>query len=83
MQVTKEQELKLDRNRKKFDIREEYFVRLLRSVLTADLRHPQRLNAAADEEWEPVRIPRPNGLPEWGVPPPEPPSSVDGVNKQS
>ncbi|KAG5338105.1 hypothetical protein E4T56_gene10284 [Termitomyces sp. T112] len=56
-QLTKEQELNLDRNRKKFDIREEYF----------------RLNAVAEDSWEPKRIPRPKGLPEWGVPPPEPP----------
>ncbi|KIK01284.1 hypothetical protein K443DRAFT_678539 [Laccaria amethystina LaAM-08-1] len=55
--VTKEQELKLDRNRKKFDIREEYF----------------KLSAQAEEEWEPRRIPRPKGVPEWGVPPTEPP----------
>ncbi|KAF9478464.1 hypothetical protein BDN70DRAFT_778187, partial [Pholiota conissans] len=56
--VTKEQELKLDKNRKKFDIREEYF----------------RLSAAANEDWEPKRISRPAGVPEWGVPPTEPPS---------
>ncbi|TFK36431.1 cytochrome c oxidase assembly protein COX16-domain-containing protein [Crucibulum laeve] len=56
--VSKEQELRLDQNRKKFDIREEYF----------------RLSAAADEDWEPKRIQRPKGLPEWGVPPTEPPS---------
>ncbi|KAF8967290.1 cytochrome c oxidase assembly protein COX16-domain-containing protein [Flammula alnicola] len=56
--VTKEEELKLDKNRKKFDIREEYF----------------RLSAAADEHWEPKRIARPKGVPEWGVPPTEPPS---------
>ncbi|EKM81323.1 hypothetical protein AGABI1DRAFT_16423, partial [Agaricus bisporus var. burnettii JB137-S8] len=49
-QVTKEQELGLKNNRKKFDIREEYF----------------RLNAVAEEDWEPKRIPRPKGLPEWG-----------------
>ncbi|TFK23455.1 hypothetical protein FA15DRAFT_670476 [Coprinopsis marcescibilis] len=55
-QVTKEQELRLDHNRKKFDIREEYF----------------RLSAAADEDWEPKRIQRPKGLPDWGVPPTEP-----------
>ncbi|CAA7271079.1 unnamed protein product [Cyclocybe aegerita] len=55
--VSKEQELNLKANRKKFDIREEYF----------------RLSAAADEEWEPKRIQRPKGLPEWGVPPTEPP----------
>lgn len=51
--VTKEQELKLNKNRKKFDIREEYF----------------RLSAAAGEDWEPKRIQRPKGLPEWGVAP--------------
>ncbi|KAF8633462.1 hypothetical protein AX15_001422 [Amanita polypyramis BW_CC] len=56
-QVTKEQELNLKRDRKKFDIREEYF----------------RLNAQADQEWENKRIARPKGLPEWGVPPTEPP----------
>ncbi|KAL0946381.1 hypothetical protein HGRIS_012611 [Hohenbuehelia grisea] len=57
-QVSKAEELRLDKNKKKFDIREEYF----------------RLSANADEEWEPKRIQRPKGLPEWGVPPPEPPA---------
>ncbi|KAL6301642.1 cytochrome c oxidase assembly protein COX16-domain-containing protein [Sparassis latifolia] len=57
-QVNKEEELGLAKNRKKFDIREEYY----------------RLNAAQDQEWEPKRIERPKGLPEWGVPPTEPPS---------
>ncbi|KAF5390657.1 hypothetical protein D9757_002765 [Collybiopsis confluens] len=52
-QVTKEQELGLDKERKKFDIREEYF----------------KLSAQADEGWESKRIQRPKGLPEWGVPP--------------
>ncbi|KAM6500059.1 Cytochrome c oxidase assembly protein COX16 domain containing protein [Amanita muscaria] len=55
-QVTKEQELKLKKDRKKFDIREEYF----------------RLNAQANEDWDNKRIARPRGLPEWGVPPTEP-----------
>ncbi|KAJ7366472.1 cytochrome c oxidase assembly protein COX16-domain-containing protein [Mycena albidolilacea] len=54
-QVTKEQELKLKHDRKKFDIREEY-----------------RLNAQPTEDWDMKRVPRPNGTPEWGVPPPEP-----------
>ncbi|ETW86362.1 lignin medium expressed protein 8 [Heterobasidion irregulare TC 32-1] len=58
-QLTKEQALGLDRNRKKFDIREEYF----------------NLSAAGDAEWEPKRIPRPKGLPEWGVPPEEQPDA--------
>ncbi|KAJ7938204.1 hypothetical protein B0H13DRAFT_2176111 [Mycena leptocephala] len=56
--VTKEQELKLEHNRKKFDIREEYF----------------RLSAQPDEDWDMKRVPRPKGTPEWGVPPPEPAS---------
>ncbi|KAJ7115530.1 hypothetical protein C8R43DRAFT_1138155 [Mycena crocata] len=56
MQVTKEEELKLDHNRKKFDIREEYF----------------RLSAQPEEDWDMKRVPRPKGTPEWGVPPPEP-----------
>ncbi|KAH9928464.1 cytochrome c oxidase assembly protein COX16-domain-containing protein [Epithele typhae] len=56
--MTKEQELRLAQDRKKFDIREEYF----------------KLNATAEHDWEPKRIQRPKGLPEWGVPPPEPPA---------
>ncbi|EKM54938.1 uncharacterized protein PHACADRAFT_194964 [Phanerochaete carnosa HHB-10118-sp] len=55
--VTKEQELGLAKNRRKVDIREEYY----------------RLSAAQDDVWENKRIPRPAGLPEWGVPPTEPP----------
>ncbi|KAH9980907.1 cytochrome c oxidase assembly protein COX16-domain-containing protein [Lactifluus volemus] len=58
-QMSREQELGLDKNKKKFDVREEYF----------------KLSAASQEEWEPKRIERPKGLPEWGVPPPPPPSS--------
>jgi len=49
----------LDKHRKKFDIREEYF----------------RLSSRADEDWEPKRIARPAGVPEWGVPPTEPPEN--------
>jgi len=59
--LNKEQELRLNKNRKRFDIREEYF----------------RLSAAANEDWEPKRIARPKGVPEWGVPPPEPLSRSD------
>ncbi|KAK7694103.1 hypothetical protein QCA50_003679 [Cerrena zonata] len=59
-QVNKEEELGLKKSKRKFDIREEYY----------------RLNTAVEEEWENKRIPRPAGLPEWGVPPTEPqPSS--------
>ncbi|KII88328.1 hypothetical protein PLICRDRAFT_41497 [Plicaturopsis crispa FD-325 SS-3] len=56
-QVSKEEALGLDKSRKQFDIREEYF----------------KLSAARDDNWEPKRIERPKGLPEWGVPPTEPP----------
>ncbi|KIY49900.1 hypothetical protein FISHEDRAFT_65037 [Fistulina hepatica ATCC 64428] len=53
--VSKEEELHLDKNRKKVDLREEYF----------------RLTQEADQNWEQRRVPRPKGLPEWGVPPTE------------
>ncbi|KAJ3722886.1 hypothetical protein C8R42DRAFT_578975 [Lentinula raphanica] len=57
LQMTKAQELGLDKQKKKFDIREEYF----------------KLSSKAEDDWEPKRIQRPKGLPEWGVPPTEPP----------
>jgi cytochrome c oxidase assembly protein subunit 16 len=56
-QVSKEEALGLDKNRKKFDIREEYY----------------RLSSAADDNWENKRVERPKGLPEWGVAPSQPP----------
>ncbi|PPQ75701.1 hypothetical protein CVT26_001742 [Gymnopilus dilepis] len=58
--VSKEEELKLNKRRKKFDIREEYF----------------RLSAGMEDDWEQKRIPRPAGVPEWGVPPSEPTSKA-------
>jgi len=73
--VTKEEELKLKKDRKKFDIREEYFVRFHSLSFFAQCTHCksiQRLSAQPNEDWEPKRIQRPNGLPEWGVPPTEP-----------
>ncbi|KAF9651478.1 hypothetical protein BDM02DRAFT_3184482 [Thelephora ganbajun] len=57
--VSKEQELGLGNRKRKFDIREEYFA--------------SKLSAKAAEDWEPKRIERPAGTPEWGVPPPESP----------
>ncbi|KAH8117127.1 cytochrome c oxidase assembly protein COX16-domain-containing protein [Phellopilus nigrolimitatus] len=56
--VSKEEELGLNKRKKKFDIREEYY----------------RIQSAADQEWEPKRIERPKGVPDWGVPPAQPPS---------
>ncbi|KAK7457012.1 Cytochrome oxidase assembly [Stygiomarasmius scandens] len=66
-QVTKEQELRLDKDRKKFDIREEYF----------------KLSAVADEDWEPKRIQRPKGVPEWGVAPTQPEQFPDQTSPKS
>ncbi|KAH7889206.1 cytochrome c oxidase assembly protein COX16-domain-containing protein [Phlebopus sp. FC_14] len=59
-QVSGEQALGLDRNKRKFDIREEYY----------------KLSAAGEQDWEPKRIARPKGVPEWGVPPTETSPSV-------
>ncbi|KAG1827602.1 cytochrome c oxidase assembly protein COX16-domain-containing protein [Suillus subaureus] len=56
-QISNEQALGLDRKKKKFDIREEYY----------------KLSAAGEQDWEPKRIARPNDFPELGVPPTEPP----------
>ncbi|KAI5122197.1 hypothetical protein M0805_002686 [Coniferiporia weirii] len=55
--VSKEEELGLNKRKKKFDVREEYY----------------RIQSAAAEDWEPKRIERPKGVPDWGVPPTEPP----------
>lgn len=73
--MTKEQELGLSKSKKKFDIREEYYVRARPTSVVFDiLKKCQRLSAAQDEVWENKRIPRPAGLPEWGVPPTESPT---------
>ncbi|KAF8577245.1 hypothetical protein K439DRAFT_565887 [Ramaria rubella] len=55
-EVSEEEQLKLKKNRKTLDLREEYF----------------KLQAKANEDWDSVRIPRPKGVPEWGVPPDPP-----------
>lgn len=83
-QLSKEQELGLSQNRRKVDVREEYFVslRCLGWCLSTRLTElvcfamVQKLASAADKDWEPKRIQRPKGLPEWGVPPPEPPADA-------
>ncbi|KAK0528351.1 Flavin-linked sulfhydryl oxidase of the mitochondrial IMS [Tilletia horrida] len=55
--VSKEEELRMSKDRRRIDVREEYF----------------RLSAQKSEDdweqWEPVRVPRPEGTPEWGVVP--------------
>jgi len=62
-QMSREQELGLNKNRKKFDVREAYF----------------KLSATSQEDWEPKRIERPKGLPEWGVAPAQPSSPPPDV----
>ncbi|KAI5453885.1 Cytochrome oxidase assembly [Naganishia albida] len=54
--VTKEEQLRMDKNRKRVDLKEEYY-RL------------QGLNSEknVDDDWENVRVPRPAGVPEWGT----------------
>ncbi|VDB89653.1 unnamed protein product [Peniophora sp. CBMAI 1063] len=57
--VSKEQQLKLEQSKKKFDLREAYF----------------NIQEKPEEDWNPEkRIPRPKGLPEWGVAPSGPPA---------
>ncbi|ETS60711.1 hypothetical protein PaG_04614 [Moesziomyces aphidis] len=53
--ISKEEELRMKKDRKRIDIREEYF----------------KLQSKQDEldEWEPKRIERPDGVAEWGVAP--------------
>ncbi|TFY61362.1 hypothetical protein EVG20_g7091 [Dentipellis fragilis] len=92
-QMSKEQELGLDKDRKKFDIREEYFVSpfLCSPIFRFTLVHtasplslsPQKLSASGEDEWEPKRIARPKGLPEWGVPPEEPPQKPSATPPSS
>ena len=75
--MSKAEALGLDKNKKKFDIREEYYVRLIYSLFSLvifGLTHLQKLSAAPDAEWENKRVPRPKGVPEWGVPPTNPTS---------
>ncbi|TDL24686.1 hypothetical protein BD410DRAFT_766095 [Rickenella mellea] len=57
-QMSKQEMLTMHKRRRNFDIREEYY----------------RLEAQGDKDWEPIRVKRPPGVPDWGVPPPEPPS---------
>ncbi|TKY87683.1 hypothetical protein EX895_003264 [Sporisorium graminicola] len=53
--ISKEEELRMKKDRKRIDIREEYF----------------KLQSKEDEldDWEPKRIERPEGVAEWGVAP--------------
>lgn len=82
--ISKEEELRMKKDRKRIDIREEYFVSghpwlkaltLTGVMLTISPLYlsiaTQRLQAKEDEldNWEPKRIERPDGVAEWGVAP--------------
>ncbi|KIK92805.1 hypothetical protein PAXRUDRAFT_829624 [Paxillus rubicundulus Ve08.2h10] len=62
-QLSQEEALRLDKSKKKFDIREEYY----------------KLNAITEQDWEQKRIARPKDVPEWGVPPTRPDVFPDQV----
>ena len=51
-------------------MREEYFVCNMYLLVNRELADDfsQRLQSAANDDWEIVRVPRPPGVPEWGVP---------------
>ncbi|KAF8416011.1 cytochrome c oxidase assembly protein COX16-domain-containing protein [Boletus edulis BED1] len=55
-QLSRGEALGLNRSKKRFDIREEYY----------------KLSAVGEQDWEPKRIARPRDVPEWGVPPTRP-----------
>lgn len=64
--LSHEEALGLRADRKPLDIREEYF-------------KLQSRNDGADD-WEPKRVPRPAGMPEWGGVPQAPPSGKEAVD---
>ncbi|KAK4684924.1 cytochrome c oxidase assembly protein subunit 16, partial [Tremellales sp. Uapishka_1] len=78
--MDKEEELGMSRERKRVDIREEYY-RLndpKSSLSSLDAAAPSSIPRAptkrpnmsftptSQDEYEPVRVPRPSGVPEWG-----------------
>ncbi|WFD31534.1 ubiquitinyl hydrolase 1 [Malassezia sp. CBS 17886] len=65
-ELSKEETLRLRHDRKKLDIREEYF----------------KMQAKEDEldNWEPKRVARPKGMPEWGGVPDAPPEGREAVD---
>jgi len=54
-QLSHDEALGLSDRKRRVDVREEYF----------------RMQSIKDDDWEIVRVPRPKGVPEWGVPPSE------------
>lgn len=64
--VSQEEQLRLKHDRKRLDIREEYF----------------KLMAKDDKlgDWEPKRVERPAGMPEWGGMPQAPPPGKEAVD---
>lgn len=77
--TTKEEQLLESKKKRKFDIREEYFVRIAFASSPPADRPMQRLQAQEDNsDWEPKRIERPKDVPEWGVAPEAPRQLPEG-----
>ncbi|KAL1409815.1 Flavin-linked sulfhydryl oxidase of the mitochondrial IMS [Vanrija albida] len=92
--VTKEDELGMSKERKKVDIREEYY-RLNAPPGTLSSSSDDSLSAApappkkkfsmaptTNDDYEPVRVPRPAGVPEWGGMRAGPDAPIKGHRKE-
>jgi hypothetical protein len=77
-----------DNKRRKVDLREEYFVRGKPSIwkvgcpLMCFVPLDQRLQSAQADDWDVVRVPRPKGVPEWGMPVAEAPAAEPGPERK-
>lgn len=80
--LNREEQLQLRRDRKKFDVREEYFV-CVRRAGRARWLTVQKLESQADklDDWEPQRVARPKGMPEWGGMPQQAPEGQEAVQE--
>ncbi|KLT38774.1 cytochrome c oxidase assembly protein COX16, mitochondrial [Cutaneotrichosporon oleaginosum] len=65
--VSKEDELGMSKDRKKVDIREEYY---------------NFFDTTSQDDYEPVRVPRPVGMPEWGAAPSSGDAPVKGARAE-
>ncbi|BEJ11337.1 hypothetical protein CspHIS471_0107590 [Cutaneotrichosporon sp. HIS471] len=107
--VSKEDELGMDKDRKKIDLREEYYRlqglgddaalsgSITPSQLAAADAAPTKTEAAlaerrkkkknifdttSQDDYEPVRVPRPDGMPEWGAMPSGEDAPVKGARPE-
>lgn len=66
--VSHEEQLQLQHDRKKIDLREEYF-RLTSGADSSTASAPKRKDLGKDWDGEQKRVPRPPGMEEWGAVP--------------